>query len=71
MRNVLPQFEHRAQSVISRTEFLLRLGHSGVVSVGLIGVSLFAGMFGYRVFEGISWIDAFLNASMLLAAWAR
>ncbi len=29
-------------------------------------MSLFAGMAGYVFFEGLSWIDAFLNAAMLL-----
>ena len=28
--------------------------------------SLFLGMLGYRGFEGMSWLDAFLNASMIL-----
>jgi hypothetical protein len=32
----------------------------------LIGVSLLIGMLGYHFFEGLSTLDAFLNASMLL-----
>lgn len=32
----------------------------------LIAGSLFLGMAGYHLIEGLSWIDAFLNASMLL-----
>lgn len=32
----------------------------------MIAVSLFAGMLGYHVFERLDWLDAFLNAAMLL-----
>jgi hypothetical protein len=34
--------------------------------LALIAVSLVIGMLGYHVFERLSWIDSFLNASMLL-----
>lgn len=33
----------------------------------MILFSLACGMVGYRVFEGLSWIDAFVNAAMLLS----
>lgn len=66
MKWLLPVLEHRAQSVISSRDFLLRLTHSGLVAILLIAVSLFAGMLGYHVLERVSWIDAFLNAAMLL-----
>ena len=33
----------------------------------LIGISLLGGMAGYRYFEGMAWIDAFANASMILS----
>jgi len=36
------------------------------VSVGLIVFSLVIGMIGYHAFEGLPWIDAFLNAAMLM-----
>jgi hypothetical protein len=39
--------------------------HLAVV-LGLLIVSLFAGMCGYVYFESLSWTDAFLNAAMLL-----
>ncbi len=41
------------------------LGHL-LVAVGLLGVSLALGMIGYVLFENLSWLDAFLNAAMLL-----
>jgi hypothetical protein len=52
--------------VIPRRRFIIRLAHSGIIAVVLIAVSLFVGMVGYHVLEGVSWMDAFLNASMLL-----
>jgi hypothetical protein len=59
-------FEHRAQPIIPRHQFIARLAQSGIIALGLIAVSLLVGMIGYRSLEGLSWIDAFLNASMLL-----
>jgi len=52
--------------VIPPHRFIIRLANSGLVALALIAVSLFVGMVGYHVLEGVSWIDAFLNASMLL-----
>ncbi len=66
MKKLLPQFEHHAEPLLSASHFLLRLGHSGMLALAPIALSLFAGMCGYRFLEGLEWIDAFLNASMLL-----
>lgn len=66
MKKLLPQFEHRAQPLIPSHEFLMRLAHSGLLSLVLIGFSLFIGMLGYHGFEALGWLDAFLNAAMLL-----
>ena len=59
-------FEHRKEPVIPRSQFLLRLLHTGTVATVLIVSSLAFGMLGYHIIEKLSWIDAFLNASMLL-----
>lgn len=66
MKTLLPEFEHRAQPVIPAHQFIARMAHSGIVSLSLIAASLFVGMVGYHILEGLDWIDAFLNASMLL-----
>ncbi|MGH8508650.1 MAG: hypothetical protein ACREVH_08030 [Gammaproteobacteria bacterium] len=66
MKRLLPKLEHRAQPVIPPHQFIIRLAHSGIVALVLIVVSLSIGMVGYHILEGLSWIDAFLNASMLL-----
>ncbi len=67
MKRVLPEFEHRAQPVIPPHQFIVRLAHSGIIALALIAVSLFIGMVGYHSLEGLIWIDAFLDASMLLS----
>jgi hypothetical protein len=44
----------------------MRLARSGAIAAGLIAISLLIGVLGYHHFEGIGWMDAFLNAAMLL-----
>jgi hypothetical protein len=66
MKSLLPEFEHRAQPLIPPHQFIMRVAHSGIIAIALIAVSLIIGMVGYHTLEGLSWIDAFLNASMLL-----
>lgn len=66
MKRLLPDFEHRAQPLIPERQFMIRLAHSGIISLAFIALSLLIGMAGYRMFEGLSWMDAFLNAAMLL-----
>jgi len=66
VKRLLPDFEHRAQPVIPRHQFLVRLAQSGIISIALVAISLLIGMVGYHTLERLSWIDAFLNASMLL-----
>jgi hypothetical protein len=63
----LTRLEHRSEPVASRGRFLWRLGANLVVAAALIAISLLAGMLGYRNFEGMSWLDAFANAAMILS----
>jgi hypothetical protein len=58
--------EHRSQPLLSRGAFLRRWAIFALIALGLIASSLALGMVGYRLFEGMSWIDAYLNAAMLL-----
>lgn len=63
MRNI---YEPLHVPPINITSFALRLlGHAGI-ALGFVAFSLIVGMVGYRVFEKMSWLDAFFNASMLL-----
>jgi hypothetical protein len=59
-------YEPRHVPPIPVTGFALRLLAHASVAIGLIAVSLIVGILGYRRFEGMSWVDAFLNAAMLL-----
>ena len=45
----------------------LHLIRNGLIGLSLIGSALFLGMLGYHMFEHMSWVDAFLNASMILS----
>jgi hypothetical protein len=47
--------------------FAWRLAASSAIGLGLVAVSLAAGMAGYHGYEGLPWIDAFLNAAMILS----
>jgi hypothetical protein len=49
-----------------RRKFLARLAVQGGYASALIGISLLIGMIGYHLIAHYTWIDAFLNASMLL-----
>lgn len=40
---------------------------NGLMGIMLIAIALSIGMMGYHVYEHMSWIDAFLNASMILS----
>ncbi|OGP55098.1 MAG: hypothetical protein A2Y65_09950 [Deltaproteobacteria bacterium RBG_13_52_11] len=59
-------YEHRAQPLLSSHLFLHRMLRHGLVALCLIFVSLGIGVIGYHVTEGFSWLDALLNASMIL-----
>lgn len=59
-------YESRHQSVLSPRKFFWRvLRHSGG-AVFLLLISLAIGMAGYHRLEQLSFIDSFLNATMLL-----
>ena len=60
------RYENRDDQLITKAAFIRRLLHSMFVVCLFIGVSLGTGMLGYRFFEGMGWVDSFLNASMIL-----
>ena len=59
-------YEHRTEPLLSRRAFLFRLGRHAIASGGLILGSLALGAAGYRLTAGLSWLDAVLNAAMIL-----
>ena len=50
-----------------RSVFLQHVARGVLVGMALIVASLAVGMAGYHWFEHLAWIDAFLNASMILS----
>jgi len=61
------RFESRHEALLPRPAFLRRLGRYVAVVALFIGVSLFVGMAGYHYLEDLPWIDAFVNAAMILS----
>ena len=59
-------YEHRSEPLLPRAAFLKRVAFHVAIAIGRGGVSLLMGMAGYVRLAGMSWVDAFLNAAMLL-----
>ena len=59
-------FEHKRHPLLSREKYFLRVLRFAFFSLLLIGFSLALGVLGYHYFNQLSWLDAFLNASMIL-----
>ncbi len=59
-------YEHKNQPLASRKVFYKRLLRSLLLSLFFILFSLLLGVLGYCFFAGLSWVDALLNASMIL-----
>lgn len=60
-------FEHYSLDVLPRHRFLGRLVVSLLIGVSIIAISLAGGMLGYHHFEGMNWIDSYINAAMILS----
>lgn len=61
-----PIYEHRTEPLLSHRAFMGRLARSVAFAVLVVACSLAVGMVGYRMLEGRSWLDAFLESAMLL-----
>ena len=59
-------FEHRGKPLLPRSEFIKRMVFFALLSAGFVTFSLVLGMVGYRILENFSWVDAFVNAAMLM-----
>jgi hypothetical protein len=60
------RYERRGERLLTRRAFARRLLAHGAAGGAVVAASLALGMAGYAYFEGLSWLDAFLNAAMLL-----
>ena len=59
-------FEHRTEPLLSRERFAFRVAGFMAASAMFIGVALAMGVLGYHYLGGLAWIDALVNASMIL-----
>ena len=59
-------YEHRNEKLLSRKKFFFRLVRHGLAACAIVVLALGSGILGYHGFEGLPWIDATVNASMLL-----
>jgi hypothetical protein len=59
-------YEHRTQSLASRRKFFRRLLWHSLAALLIILAALGIGVLGYHQIEGLPWIDALLNSSMIL-----
>jgi hypothetical protein len=59
-------FEKKGDKLLPWPRFLRRMAVSFLLAFGIISVALAAGIAGYHSIAGLKWIDALLNASMIL-----
>jgi len=60
------RYEHRTEPLLPTHQFLRRVLLHAVAAGGLMLIALGVGAAGYRATEGMPWLDAVLNASMIL-----
>jgi len=60
------RYEHRSEPLLPADQFVRRLLLHAVAGMGLMLFALGVGVVGYRCTEGMGWLDALLNASMIL-----
>lgn len=66
MPDRLFNFEHRSKPLITKQAYFKRQLRFLLYALILLGFSLGIGMIGYKCSTGMPWMDAFLNASMIL-----
>ncbi|HEY5259004.1 MAG TPA: hypothetical protein VIJ46_00020 [Rhabdochlamydiaceae bacterium] len=57
----------KTKSLLPMHEFIKWVIRNFLIGFVIIALSLGLGMFGYRHFENMSWVDAYENASMILS----
>jgi hypothetical protein len=61
------KYEHRREPLLPRSAFYNRLARSAGLALGIVVASLGLGMSGYHFLEKLPWLDAFVNAAMILS----
>jgi len=65
-RKFFTVFEHHRQPLANRKVFLRRLARCAVVAAVFLSVTIYAGAAVYHYVEGLAWVDALLNAVMIM-----
>ncbi len=65
------RFEHHSEPLAHPIVFLVRMLRNLSVSLGIMLGSLALGVLGYHGFGGLPWLDALLNASMILSGMGQ
>jgi hypothetical protein len=60
-------YENRYKTLLPRELFYARMARHVALGLGLVAVCLMIGIVGYHAFENMPWVDAFVNASMILS----
>ena len=66
-RRHLLHFEGKKDQLLPPAAFARRVARSFAAASAVVGLSLAGGMAGYAWFEGMSAVDAFVNAAMILS----
>lgn len=64
-------YEQKYNPILSRKLFLLRVLRHFLIALLLIIIVLTIGIMGYRYYENLSWLDAYVNASMILSSMGQ
>jgi sterol desaturase/sphingolipid hydroxylase (fatty acid hydroxylase superfamily) len=65
-RRDLVMYEHRNEKLLTPRQFAVRVALHAALVLAAVSISLAVGVIGYRVTARLPWIDALLNASMIL-----
>lgn len=71
MKSFLPKltgYEKYYEPLLPVPKFLARLARNFVFGLLCIAITLIIGMWGYHRLEHMPWIDAFVNAAMILSS---
>ncbi|MCX5800792.1 MAG: hypothetical protein NTX17_05325 [Candidatus Eisenbacteria bacterium] len=58
--------EHRHEPLLPQAAFVVRMVLHAAVAIGIVSAALVIGVFGYHFIAQLPWIDALVNASMIL-----
>lgn len=59
-------YEHRRDKLVPRPVFYRRVARNFSIAAAIVAGALFLGVCGYHFLEKLPWLDALLNASMIL-----